>query len=81
MLLPGVSETSQRTQELVDQEVHRIVEEAHREVLTLLREHRQQLDDLVAALLKNETLDMPDAYAAVGIDAPTRAQDGAALAD
>ncbi len=81
MLLPGVSETSQRTQELVDQEVHRIVEEAHREVLTLLREHRPQLDDLVASLLKNETLDMADAYAAVGIDAPARAPDSAAVAD
>ena len=33
MLLPGVSETSQKTQQLVDEEVHRIVEAAHREVL------------------------------------------------
>ncbi len=72
MLLPGVSETSQKTQELVDQEVHRIVEAAHGEVLTLLRQHRSQLDDLVAALFKHETLDMAEAYAAAGIAAPTR---------
>ena len=57
MLLPGVSETSQKMQQLVDEEVHRIVEESHREVLTLLREHRSQLDDLVTALLNQETLD------------------------
>jgi cell division protease FtsH len=75
MLLPGVSETSQKTQELVDQEVHRIVAASHNDVLTLLREHRPQLDDLVAALLKSETLDMADAYAAIGIEAPTRAAD------
>jgi len=81
MLLPGVSETSQKTQELVDQEVHRIVEVAHREVLTLLREHRSQLDDLVAALLAHETLDMADAYGAVGVPAPTRVPDTPVLAD
>ncbi|MDE3134135.1 MAG: ATP-dependent zinc metalloprotease FtsH [Acidobacteriota bacterium] len=67
MLLPGVSETSEKTQQLIDEEVHRIVDDAHREVLVLLREHRAQLDDLVAALLKHETLDGPDAYAAAGI--------------
>ncbi len=67
MLLPGVSETSEQTQQLVDQEVHRIVDSAHREVLDLLRSHRQQLDDLVGSLLQNETLDEAEAYAAVGI--------------
>jgi cell division protease FtsH len=75
MLLPGVSETSQKTQELVDQEVQRIVQASHRDVLTLLRDHRSQLDDLVTALLKSETLDMADAYAAVGVAAPTRIPD------
>ncbi len=67
MLLPGVSETSEMTQQLVDREVHEIVETAHREVLELLRHHRSQLDDLVAALLKHETLDEADAYAAAGL--------------
>ena len=41
-LLPGVSETSEATQQLVDQEVRRIVETAHQEVTRLLREHRGQ---------------------------------------
>ncbi len=70
MLLPGVSETSEKTQQLVDEEVHRIVQDAHRDVLTLLREHRGQLDDLVAELLLHETLDMADAYRAARIDVP-----------
>ncbi len=78
MLLPGVSETSEKTQQLIDEEVHRIVEQAHREVLELLREHRPQLDALVSALLEQETLDHAEAYAAVGVQVPIRADaDGA----
>jgi cell division protease FtsH len=64
---PGTSETSQHTQYLIEEEVHRIVEEAHSEVTQLLTEHRDQLDDLTHALLKAETLDAPDAYAAAGV--------------
>jgi cell division protease FtsH len=70
-LLPGASETSQQTQWLVDEEVHRIVEDAHSEVSQLLAEHRNQLDSLAHALLAAETLDAPDAYAAA--DVPMRA--------
>ncbi|MBV9607663.1 MAG: ATP-dependent zinc metalloprotease FtsH [Solirubrobacterales bacterium] len=66
-LLPGVSETSEATQRLVDQEVRRIVESAHTEVSTLLREHRSNLDSLVSGLLEQETLDEADAYAAAGL--------------
>jgi cell division protease FtsH len=66
-LLPGVAETSESTQRLVDEEVRRIVESAHAEVSALLREHRGNLDSLVAGLLENETLDEADAYAAAGL--------------
>jgi cell division protease FtsH len=66
-LLPGASETSPQTQWLIDEEVHRIVDEAHDEVARLLTEHRDQLDNLAHALLKAETLDAPEAYAAAGI--------------
>jgi cell division protease FtsH len=66
-LLPGASETSAETQQLVDQEVHRIVDTAHREVLELLRARRSNLDDLVVTLLAKETLDEADAYAAAGL--------------
>jgi cell division protease FtsH len=67
MLLPGASEVSEATQRLIDEEVRRIVEAAHREVLDLLREHRPQLDNLVSELIKHETLDEADAYAAAGL--------------
>jgi cell division protease FtsH len=65
-LLPGVSETSQDTQRLVDQEVRRLVDEAHAQVTQLLTDHREQLDSLANALLEAETLDAADAYAAAG---------------
>jgi cell division protease FtsH len=65
--LPGVSETSERTQEVIDEETHRIVDEAHGEVSRLLSEHREQLESLAQALLEAETLDAPEAYAAAGV--------------
>ncbi|HEY5318057.1 MAG TPA: ATP-dependent zinc metalloprotease FtsH, partial [Solirubrobacteraceae bacterium] len=69
--LPGVSETSADTQRLIDDEIHRLVEEAHAEVTQMLSDHRDQLDSLAQALLKAETLDAVDAYAAAGV--PMRA--------
>ena len=65
--LPGASETSPQTQWLIDEEVRRIVDDAHEHVTQLLTEHREQLDNLAHALLKAETLDAPDAYAAAGV--------------
>jgi cell division protease FtsH len=65
-LLPGVAEVSPETQRLVDEEVRRIVEEAHQEVVALLQANRDKLDSLAAALLEHETLDEEDAYAAAG---------------
>jgi cell division protease FtsH len=66
--LPGAAAPSEQTQQLVDQEVRRIVEEAYEEVLALLTEHRSKLNALALALLEKETLDGPDAYAAAGIE-------------
>jgi cell division protease FtsH len=74
-LLPGVAETSPATQALVDDEVRRIVDEAHKEVVALLQEHRGKLDSLAAALLEHETLDEEDVYAAAGV--PRNASPGA----
>jgi cell division protease FtsH len=67
--LPGASETSEATQRLLDEEVHRLVDGAHDEVTRLITEHRDQLEGLAHALLKAETLDAPDAYAAAGVPA------------
>ena len=66
-LLPGAAETSEATQQIVDQEVRRIVETARDQVIELLLAHRSNLDALVAALLERETLDEVDAYAAAGL--------------
>jgi cell division protease FtsH len=60
-------ETSADTQRLVDEEVRRVVEESHQQVLALLRENRGKLDSLAQALLEHETLDEDDAYAAAGV--------------
>jgi cell division protease FtsH len=78
-LLPGVSETSEETQRLIDDEVRRMIDEAHTEVTQLLSDHREQLDNLSHALLEAETLDAPDAYAAAG--APMRAAELKPAAD
>jgi cell division protease FtsH len=72
-LLPGASETSQETQRIVDEEVRKIVEDEHEHVTRLLNDHRDQLESLAQALLKAETLDALDAYAAAGV--PMRAQE------
>jgi cell division protease FtsH len=66
-LLPGVAEVSPSTQQRVDDEVRRIVDKAHQEVVALLKENRGKLDSLAAALLEHETLDEEDAYAAAGV--------------
>jgi len=71
--LPGVSETSPETHRLVDEEVRRLVEDAHQEVSRLLEAHRDQLESLARALLAAETLDAPEAYAAAGIPQPREA--------
>ena len=58
---------SDATREAVDQEVRRIVDDAHDRVLRLLTEQRERLEALALALLVHETLDQDAAYAAAGI--------------
>jgi cell division protease FtsH len=70
--------TSERTCELIDEEVKRITDESYERALRTLSEHREQLDSLAAALLAHETLDEPDAYQAAGIAEP--AHDGQPIA-
>ncbi len=65
--LPGAAEVSPHTQQLIDDEVRRVVDESHEQVVALLREHRSKLDSLATALLEHETLDEDDAYAAAGV--------------
>ncbi|HXE92942.1 MAG TPA: ATP-dependent zinc metalloprotease FtsH, partial [Gaiellaceae bacterium] len=60
-LLPGASEVSSSTQQRVDDEVRRIVDESHQQVVALLKQNRGKLDSLATALLEHETLDEEDA--------------------
>ena len=69
-LLPGVSPASEPTQELVDQEVRRIVDESEHDVVELLTRERDRLESLANALLERETLDQPEAYEVAGVPLP-----------
>jgi cell division protease FtsH len=64
---PHGAETSPETLQLVDREVRRIVDDAHREVTELLTRNRDALERLAHALLEHETLDEDAARAAAGI--------------
>jgi cell division protease FtsH len=66
-LLPGAAQVSETTQREIDEEVRRIVEEAHGAVTRLLTEHRERLDSLTEALLAAETLDEDAAYEAARV--------------
>jgi len=61
------SAASQRTLELIDAEVRRILGECAEQAERTLAEHLEQLDHLAQTLLERETLDEADAYAAAGI--------------
>jgi cell division protease FtsH len=69
-LLPGAPHVSPATQERVDEEVRRIVDEADDEVTALLARERNRLDALAEALLERETLDQEDAYRIAGVEIP-----------
>jgi cell division protease FtsH len=66
----GGSGASQRTLELIDDEVKQLTDTCAAQALAMLTEHRERLDRLAATLLEHETLDEADAYAAAGIPAP-----------
>ena len=70
--LPGTHEAGERTQELLDGEVHRLVDEAHEDALELLRANRDKLESLAHALLEKETLDEEEAYEAAGMKRPPK---------
>jgi cell division protease FtsH len=62
---------SEETARLLDEEVRRIVEECHREAVRLLTENRDRLDRLAEAVLKKDTLDQEEIYAATGLTPPS----------
>jgi cell division protease FtsH len=71
LLLPGASPASPATQQRVDEETRRIIDEAEEEVTDLIERERPRLDALAQALLERETLDQADAYRLAGAEVPT----------
>ena len=65
---------SEETAKILDEEVRRIVDECHRESVRLLTENRERLDRLAEAVLKKDTLDQDEIYAATGISKPPAAR-------
>lgn len=63
----AIPTTSPKTQQLVDDEIGRIVTTAHDAVRELLTRNRDKLETLTEALLAHETLDQPAAYAAAQV--------------
>jgi cell division protease FtsH len=60
-------ETSEATQQVIDEQVRKLIDTAHVAVTELIAEHRDQLETLARTLMKSETLDKADAYAAAGM--------------
>jgi cell division protease FtsH len=80
---PGYSEVSERTRQRIDEEMKRVVGEAHDGAVQLLSENRERLEALADALFRAETLEGPEAYAAAGVSAsadPAGGSDVAAAA-
>ncbi len=74
--ISGAAESSEATQQVVDEQVRALIDTAHAEVTELIGVHRDQLETLAGRLLKDETLDEADAYAAAGFPAqPPDARD------
>ena len=73
LLIPGASNISPQTQQLVDEEVRHLIDQAHEEVTQLMSTHRDQLEALTSALLEHETLEQDEAYAAAGLEATREA--------
>jgi cell division protease FtsH len=69
-LLPGSVPSSTPTQQLVDEEVRGIVDDAEDDVIELLERERPRLEALARALLQRETLDQPEAYEVAGVEPP-----------
>jgi cell division protease FtsH len=77
----GEKPFGERTAELIDSEVQRIIQECHDEAKALLQAHRQRLDALVAALLERETLDQEEILRVTGLPPAPPLQNEAIIAE
>jgi cell division protease FtsH len=67
---PRMAGVSNSLLDTVDEEVRRITDECYAEACRLLRENREKLDAIVAALLARESLDEAELYQTVGLTRP-----------
>ena len=72
---------SDETARLIDMEVARTIQECHEEAKRLLREHRSELDALVAALMKRESLDEKEILEVTGLPAAAPLPDRPKMTD
>ncbi|UCD30700.1 MAG: ATP-dependent zinc metalloprotease FtsH [Planctomycetota bacterium] len=63
--LPGGQEYSQTTAQVIDEEVHRIIDEAYADTRKMIEENREKLEAITQALLKYETLDASEVHALI----------------
>jgi cell division protease FtsH len=67
---PRTAGVSDGLLDAVDEEVRRVVDECYAEARGLLRDHRDKLDRIVTELLRRESLDEAEIYAAAGLPRP-----------
>jgi cell division protease FtsH len=58
---------SEKTRELIDQEVQKILDTAYEQTKKMLTDHRQDLDKLALTLLERETMFAGEVYELLGI--------------
>jgi cell division protease FtsH len=75
-----LGKVSEHRRQRVDEEIQRIVGEAHDEAARLLADNRDRLDALAEALIREETLDEPEVAAAAGLEPPADVAPGAGSA-
>ncbi len=54
--LPGNREYSEETSKVIDEEVHKLIDNAYRDAERIIRDHKDQIDAIKEALLKYETI-------------------------
>jgi cell division protease FtsH len=74
-IFPEARAYSERTAQLVDSEVQRILEECYAVAVRVLQQHRHELNALAKALLECETLDEAEIRSVTGLGAAGRAAD------
>ena len=63
----GRREFSEETAQLIDHEVHKIINESYEGAKRLLNEYRMELNSLAAALMDKETLDEKEILLVTGL--------------